>query len=231
MPTLDTRTPLTTPAVADLIHVQDVSDATDTVNGTSKKVTLDDIQTFMNTEVNAKPIVLNGDTGNAPWRVQSSNAHTGADFIADQVLYFLYNTEYDHPNSAWKARDVNGLPVVRYGFESNWQGNLEWNLDVAPAGTGVPTFGKRLYGLEYSYGDNVAVWQWRSKTSPSIGTLWDMMLDDTNFQIGSSFNVVISSGAISIGNTVGTGSPVANRTIQLNAGGSTYYLLASTSSG
>jgi len=231
MPTLDTRTTLSPPSVADLIHVQDVSDTTDGATGTSKKMTLGELQTFLLSPVNAKSIVLNGDTGNAPWRVQSSNGASG-DYATDQVLYFLYNTEYDHAGGAWKARDVNGLPCIRHGLESNWNnyGNyqFEWNLDIAPPASGAPMFDSRVYGMYYEYSTKTATWMWRSTAAGTVNSVTDMMLDPTSLQVGTHFNVNISTGAIAIGNTVATAAPTANRTVQINIGGNVYYLLAST---
>jgi hypothetical protein len=234
MPTLDTRTALTTPVVADLIHVQDVSDTTDGANGTSKKVTLGGLQTLMNNHVNGdEAILLNGYSGNAPWRVFTSSQIIQA---TDQVLYTTYNCHYD-PATGWEVRDVEGVPCIRHGFESYWNDSgvvnqLEWNLDVAPAGTGAPSFNKRLYGMGYYWdganADNAA-WQWRSNDTPSIGSLWDMILNKDQFQVGTHFTVQIATGVIAIGNAVASHTPTANRTIQISVGGGTLYLLASTS--
>lgn len=237
MPTLDSRTALTAPAVADLIHVQDVSDTTDGSSGTSKKVTLADLRELMQALSNAEPIVLYGGTGNAPWRVQSSNGAANALVQNDQVLLFVYNTEYDQANSAWKARDVDGLPVIRHAFESLWNDSnivnqLEWNLDIALPGNGAPTF-HRIYGMDYYYDTaaaDTAAWQWRSKATggTTLAGGWDMILNATSLRVGANFTVNISTGVIAIGNAVGTGTPTANRTVQISVGGSTYYLLAST---
>jgi hypothetical protein len=74
--------------------------------------------------------------GQAPFRLLPHRV------ASDDVLVMTYNTAWN--GADWTARDVDGLPVARLGFENNYlNGTItqaEFNWDVADAGSGQPVF-------------------------------------------------------------------------------------------
>lgn len=109
-----------------------------------------------------KALYLTSGSGNAPWRVFNSTATSPN--TDDQVFLITNNALYT-PADGWQARDVDGLGVMRLALESHWSAGgainplAEFNLDIAPKGTGNPTFGYRAFHLAYDWVTEAASWQ------------------------------------------------------------------------
>ena len=74
-------------------------------------------------------------TADAPWRIRR---WTGTDNQGkrDNVFGLVYNRSFNQAGDTggWKTPDVATEPAMVFSLESRWNGNAEWNWDLAPPG-------------------------------------------------------------------------------------------------
>ena len=127
------------------------------------------------------PIVVS--TQQAPWRlfVSGGNDPQGS---TDNVLGFVYNCTKNNVKGGWNQPDVLSEPAMQWSLESRWNGNAEWNWDLAGPGSVFPAV--RPWGAEYKYATKHCAFS-IGNLGPGAGGFW--------FNGGPQGELVVTSAA------------------------------------
>ena len=117
-------------------------------NGDSIQVNSDGSISFPSNGDQIPEALLAGYNNVAYWRIHRHTATDGNN-QQDNVLGLAYNAIWTQAgiNGSWTAVDSVVEPSYMMGFESRWNGNIEWNLDVAAPGA-VPGAWFRPWGFQ-----------------------------------------------------------------------------------
>ena len=142
---LTERTELTSIASGDILHVVDVSDTTDSAEGTSKKITQDNLIPDASTTVKGKAVLVNGQING------STSKTTPAD--ADEIGITDSAASY-----ALKKLTILGLKLAIYAGIKPAQGTM-WNgrISVTVASNNITVALKTLAGTDPSASDPVYI--------------------------------------------------------------------------